>query len=184
MKIWALIVAVGVSAAVAFTLLQSRRNVVSVPVEKSVFSEEGLKMKNVQYRQNDAGAGAKWVLDAKEVRFSQDRDRVSFVNFILKVDRQDRPSLELRGDEGEYSKDSGLLHLWGNLEGWSGDGYRILTDQIVFDEKNRNLSNDRPVKIFGPYFLVEGRGLSVDLQKERFEVLSQVTAIVRKEPPI
>ena len=65
-----------------------------------------------------------------------------------------------------------------NLKGTSSDGYRIITDQILINEKTGRLSTDRRVKIFGPFFSIEGQGLSIDVEKETVKILSNVTSVI------
>ena len=76
------------------------------------------------------------------------------------------------------------MNLWGNLEGVSGNGFKIVTDHILINEKRRQLSTDRPVKIIGPYFSVHGRGLFVDLEKETLKIHTNVTAVINNDPLI
>jgi LPS export ABC transporter protein LptC len=88
--------------------------------------------------------------------------------------------LKLRGKKGDYSRDSGEIKLRGDLEGFSGTGYRIRTDDILINEKSGHVSTDKPVKIFGTTFSITGNGLFMDLKKKRFRILSDVVTIIEK----
>ena len=87
----------------------------------------------------------------------------------------------LKGEKGDYSRDSGRINLRGNLQGTSSDGYRVVTDQILINENTGLLNTDGHVKIFGPFFSIEGQGLSIDVEKETVKILSKVTSVINED---
>ena len=162
-----------------FYFFKSGKDLLKAPaLLKNLMSGEGLKLEDVHYTQDNPDKKIKWVVDAREVRFSGDRKNVEFVDFKLKVEPEDRPWFTLNGKKGHYSKDSGEIELFGSIDGFSSDGYRILTEYLLINEKAGNLSTDKPVKISGPFFVVDGKGLFADLKEERIEVLSNVTTTI------
>ena len=159
-----------------FYLLKSGKDLFKAPaLLKNLMSGEGLKLEDVHYAQDNPDDKIKWVVDAREVRFSGDRKNVEFVDFRLKVEPEDKPWFKLNGKKGSYSKDTGKIELFGSIDGFSSDGYRILTEYLLINEKAGHLSTDKPVKISGPFFVVDGQGLFADLKGERMKVLSNVT---------
>ena len=60
-------------------------------------------------------------------------------------------------------------------------GNGTLAEDIQINEKQGYVKTDKPVKIFGPFFSVKGRGLFIDLEKESIEILSDVTTTIFKE---
>jgi LPS export ABC transporter protein LptC len=167
-------------AMVAFYLATSGGMGLGVPLLKDIISGEGLTLKDIHYTHNDPDKKIKWVLDAQKVRFSSDKNKFFFHDFRLRVEQQGRPWYRLKGKKGDYSKTSGEINLWGDLEGTSDHGYRILTQHMLIDEKKSILRTKDRVKIFGPLFSVEGQGLFVDLDKEMLMILSDVTTTVKK----
>jgi LPS export ABC transporter protein LptC len=165
-------------AVVGFYLVKSGKEVFQEPFFEEIMSEGGLKLKDIHYTHDDPDEGLKWILDASEVRFSADKKSILFHDFRLTMEPESRVFLELKGNRGDYSRDSGEINLWGNLEGSSENGYRIVTEHILINERSGHLSTDKAVKIFGPFFSVAGQGLIVDLGKKRLKILSDVTAIV------
>jgi len=180
-KHWPLLAIVALMVVVSFYLAKPGKEIVQGPVAEGIAPKEGLKLKDIHYTQDDPDARIKWVLDAKEVTFSEDRNFIIFHDFRLEVAPEDRPWFRLKGKKGEYSRDSGDMKLWGDLEGSSQNGYRITTELIRINEKQGHMKTDKPVKIFGPFFSVKGRGLFIDLEKESVEILSDVTTIIFEE---
>jgi LPS export ABC transporter protein LptC len=163
---------------VALYFLKFDKKAIRETILEEILPDEGLVIKGFQYNQEDPDKGIRWALDAEEMRSSDNNNLISFHEFLLTVKTKDRPSIELKGEKGDYSRDSGEINLRGNLEGTSSNGYRIITDQIQINEKTGLLSTDRPVKIFGPFFSIDGQGLSIDVEKETVKILSNVTSVI------
>ncbi len=166
-------------ALVAAYLIRSGKDIFRNATFEKVISGEGIKLKDIHYTQDDPEKGMKWVLDAGEVKFSGDRQFISFHDFRLKVSPSDRSSFEVTGKNGDYSRATGELNLQGDLKGISEDGYRVITESIRFDEKKGILTNNKPVQILGPFFSVKGEGMFVDLRKKRLKILSRVTTVLK-----
>ncbi|HBF43486.1 MAG TPA: LPS export ABC transporter periplasmic protein LptC [Desulfobacteraceae bacterium] len=163
----------------AFYLMKSGKGIVQEPIIKEVVSEERIKLEDIHYTHEDPEKEMKWILDAKKVNFSADRNSIFFHDFKLTLQPKNKPWYKLTGKKGDYHKKSGVINLSGDLEGFSEDGYKITTEQMRINEKKGCLKTDKPVKISGPFFSVEGKGLFVDLKKEKAKILSDVTTIVK-----
>ncbi|MBW1785571.1 MAG: LPS export ABC transporter periplasmic protein LptC [Deltaproteobacteria bacterium] len=166
---------------VAFYLIQSGDNGLHEPDMDGVEAGEGLKLKDIHYTHDDADEGMKWILDAEEVSFSSDRNSMVFRDFKLRVEPESEQWVEMKGNRGEYSRDSGDIKLWGDLVGRSQGGYRFSTERLHINEKTRQARTDDVVEITGPLFSVRGKGLFADLNEERVEILSDVTSTLKQE---
>jgi len=168
---------------VAFYLAKSGKELVkTTALLKDMVSGEGLKLKDIHYRQDDPEDKLKWVLDAEEVQLSEDKKIVRFYDFDLKVEPEGRPGFKLSGKRGNYFKDSNKIELWGELKGFYGNNYEIFTEYLLVSDNLGRLSTEKPVKISGPFFTVKGRGLFVDLANETIKILSDVTTTLKEGP--
>jgi len=168
-------------ALVAINFIKSGKEVAQEPRMEDVVAKEGLKLKDIHYTHDDPDKGLKWVLDAKEVEFSEDKSFITFHNFQLRLKPKKKPGFKLNGKKGNFSEHSGDINLWGNVEGFSENGYKVFTEHVLINEKHGHISTDKPVKIVGPFFSVKGKGLFVDLEKETLKIFSDVTTTVKKE---
>lgn len=167
---------------VGFYLAKSGKELLkTTALLRNIVSGEGLELKDVHYRQDDPDEKIQWVLDAEEVQFSKDMKTIRFFDFRLKIEPEGEPWFKLSGKRGNYFKDSGKIELWGDLEGFYGDKYKIFTDYVLINEKLGNLTTEKPVKIVGPFFSVKGKGLFADMAKEKIKILSDVTTIINEE---
>jgi LPS export ABC transporter protein LptC len=169
-------------AVVCFYLFRSGEEVIQETFIEDIMPGEGLRFNGFHYAQNNPDKGVTWAIDAKEMRSSGDMNSISFNEFRMKVTPKDKPGIELTGEKGDYSRESGEMNLWGDLEGVSENGFKFVSDHLLINEKSRQLSTDKPVKIIGPYFSVHGRGLSVDLENETLKIHTNVIAVLNEDP--
>jgi LPS export ABC transporter protein LptC len=167
---------------VAFYLAKSGKELVkTTALLKDMVSGEGLKLKDIHYRQDDPEEKIKWVLDAEEVQLSEDNKIVKFYGFDLKVEPEGKPGFKLSGKRGNYYKDSNKIELWGDLKGFYGNNYQIFTEYLLVTDNLGHLSTEKRVQISGPFFTVKGRGLFADLNNETIKILSDVTTTLKEE---
>jgi LPS export ABC transporter protein LptC len=147
-------------------------------------SEEGIRIKDIHYVQDDPSQKVKWVLDASEAKLSKDQQVVTFADFHITLHPEERPAVTLKGRQGEFDKRTGRLLMQGDLQGESQDGYRFATEQVIYHHKEGYLETDRAVKISSGFLSVEGQGLFLDVGKEKLRILSKVTTLIYGEPPV
>ena len=99
----------------------------------------------------------------------------------MKLEPENRPPFELEGRRGEYDESSGEINLHGDLRGYSHNGYRIITEHIMYKRREGYLKTEAPVKITGPFFSVEGRGLYYNLDRGTLKIDADVTTLIDNE---
>jgi len=171
-------------AAMTVYLFQARRQPVEQKAAQDKESEEGIRLKDIHYVQDDPAQKVKWALDASEAKISKDQQFVTFVDFRVTLKPESRPAVTVQGKQGEFDKRTGRLVLQGDLRGETEDGYRFTTEQAVYHHNEGYLETDKAVKISGAFFSIEGKGLLLDLGKEKLQILSNATTLIYGEPPI
>jgi LPS export ABC transporter protein LptC len=141
---------------------------------------EGLRLENIKFIQDNPDEGARWILDANEVMMSDDRQNISFNRFHLKLEPDNNFTIDLVGSGGEYDRAADKIALHGDLEGHTENGYYISADNIVYKQKEGNLSADGPVEIKGPFLSVTGKGLRINLEKETIGIISDTRTFIKK----
>lgn len=179
-KNWPLLGIAILVVTVLFYLGRSRKEVVGEPALPGV-AAEGVKLENMHFTHESTGEGVRWTLDAQEVKISEDRHQISFTNFLLKLEPQNRQVVHLEGKTGHYDKTAGRLLLRGDLRGRTEDGYTLATESAVYNQNEGRLTSDEQVSITGPFFSVEGRGLAYDVGAEVLEIKSDVKTKITGE---
>lgn len=182
-KHWPLVAMGFLIAAMTIYLFQARREPMDQKAAQDKESEEGIRLKDIHYVQDDPAHKVKWTLDASEAKLSKDQQFVTFVNFHVTLKPENKPVVTVQGKQGEFDKRSGRLVLQGDLVGETEDGYRFTTEQAVYHHKEGTLETDQAVKISGAFFSIDGKGLFLDLGKEKLQILSNATTLIYGEPP-
>ncbi|MBW2029428.1 MAG: LPS export ABC transporter periplasmic protein LptC [Deltaproteobacteria bacterium] len=182
-KHWPVLGILLVLGAVAFYLFGSGADFFAkrgLTILSDGFLEEGIKLENISYTQDNPEEKLRWTLDAKEVTFSKDRQFMTFKDFRLKLETTERPSLRLEGKRGEYDRKSGLITLRDDLKGYTDNGYSFFTDLMVYNNKEGTVKTDKPIRIVGPFFSVTGQGLTLSLEREVLQVHESITTIANR----
>ncbi len=141
---------------------------------EAILPDAGLTVKNFHYSEDTL------VLDADEGTYSQDKQRVTLVNFHLKLEPLNSPSMEIKGEQAEWDRGLKVISLRGNLQGYSNNGYGIFTENLTYEQKDGALKTDEHVRITGPFFSVNGKGLLCYPERQRFKIISDITALIEK----
>ncbi|MBN2061432.1 MAG: LPS export ABC transporter periplasmic protein LptC [Deltaproteobacteria bacterium] len=141
-------------------------------------SEDGLKLENIHYIQDDPDEGVKWILDAGEVRFSEDKQSISFDNFELNLSPDSERTIKLSGDSGNYNRSLKELELKGKLRACTKDGYSIITEHLFFRQDEGILSSEESVDLSGPFMTVKGMGFRLDIEDMNLKILKDVTTLI------
>ena len=163
---------------VAIYLTKAYREFGQGRVLPDIFSNDGIKLADINFSQSRPDDALKWNVDAKEVRLSKDRQFIYFKDFQLRLDRAESSSLYFEGRCCDYDQNAGEASLYGDLQGSTDDGYQIATQQLFYKQKEGLLTTEDPVEITGPFFSVSGRGLRFDLEKETLKIFSGVTTLI------
>jgi LPS export ABC transporter protein LptC len=176
-KNWPLVVIALLICSVLLYVGRAGKQVVRKPVVPDA-PTEGVKLADIHYTHEGSKDGIRWILDAEEVRISQNRERFDFTAFRLKLEPPDKAAVHLVGKNGSYDKAAGRLILSGDLRGHTEDGYTFATERMVFNQSEGHLSTEDPIQITGPMLSVEGRGLNYHVNAETLEIGSAVTTLI------
>lgn len=171
-------------ASVTVYLFQARTEPVKEKPGQGEESQEGVRLKDIHYVQEDPTHKVRWTLDASEATLSKDQQFVTFMNFQVTLKPEDKSAVTMQGKQGEFDKRTGQLVLQGDLTGETEDGYRFATEQVVYHHKEGYMETDKAVRMSGAFFSVEGKGLFLDVAKEKLQILSDTTTLIYGRPPI
>ncbi|MBW1801672.1 MAG: LPS export ABC transporter periplasmic protein LptC, partial [Deltaproteobacteria bacterium] len=141
-------------------------------------SKEGVSLEDIHFIQEDPDDNVKWILDASKAQFSKSGQFITFKDFHMTLEPEDKPAIELKGNRGSFDRSTGAINLYENLQGTTDDGYKMTTEHVFYQQKDGYLKTEVPVKVTGPYFSIEGKGLYFNLERETLVIKDNVTAII------
>ena len=86
----------------------------------------------------------------------------------------------MKGNSGDYNKNTNEINLRGNLIGKTNSGYMLNTENIIYKQREGCLKTDNQVRIVGPFFSIAGEGLEFDLHEEKLIITSHVTTLIKQ----
>ncbi|UCG99738.1 MAG: LPS export ABC transporter periplasmic protein LptC [Deltaproteobacteria bacterium] len=159
---------------VAFFLFKVPRLAMVSSKTPNLIPGESLKISDIEYGQDYKNGEGKWKLKAKEGHFFDKTQIVTLKDVLLKLDSFKENSFTIKGNEGDYIRESGEIILRGDVIGSSTNGYQIETSLLIYRQKDESVETDKPIRVIGPFFHIKGDGLYIDLKKKTFTVKGNV----------
>ena len=181
-KLWP-IFAICISFILVFlyaTLNGNKRFTVSVS-ENNTEEGDDTKLTNILFTQILPDKGEKWSMDAKEVGFSGKGDIVLFKDFKMNFKSSNGDELRLKGKQGRFIKKEGRIDMEKDIHIWIDVGYELMTDKLLYNQKDGILFTDKNVIIEGPLLRIVGKGLYCDYGRGYLRIGSGVTTYIGKE---
>ncbi|MEI6127568.1 MAG: LPS export ABC transporter periplasmic protein LptC, partial [Pseudomonadota bacterium] len=81
---------------------------------------------------------------------------------------------------GEFNTETKNITMTGAIEGLMPDNTTIHTESFFFNNEKRLITTDDNIVITRSNFSMEGRGMIIDLAREKLSILGNVKALGRK----
>lgn len=169
-----ILVTVALFALVVAIMLVAKSRTVRVEAEGPRPSAADLAMKDVELQEESSGGGH-WQLRADHASVFDQEGRTALQNVTVRVHDRDT-SWTIVGEEGDFFKESKNLEIRRNVVMTSNDGLRLETTILRWQDAERRLWTDRPVRIFREGTVVDGSALDVRLDQEATTVNGRVRA--------
>ena len=144
----------------------------------SVSNDTFAAIKDVHYVKTDHGV-KEWELKASSGKYYKDRDQAVFNDVILKVFFKDGRPLTLVGDVGMVETKTKDVEIQNNVIGSFDTTYKFYTNSLKYDSKKRRIFTPDRIVFAGYGIEIEGVGISIDIDRERFSVLKDVSTVVK-----
>lgn len=142
---------------------------------------ESQKVSGIKFSQDYKNGEGIWRLKAKEGHMFDESQIVALKDVFLELDSVKSDSFTIKGNEGDYFRESGKVVLKGDVIGRSTNGYQIETSVLIYRQNDESVQTDEPISVVGPFFRVRGDGLYVDLKGKRFVVKKNVCTTIMGE---
>ncbi len=138
-----------------------------------VVLDADIKVNRVNLRELD-GERVVWELTAKEGRYVRGEGTVFLKEVELIFYSRSGETYTLTAREGRYDERYGNVRLTGDVVGTSSDGYRVLTDSLLYRAREGLIETDDKVVVKGPDMVIEGVGLQIDIDRSLFTMKGRV----------
>ena len=139
-----------------------------------------MQLHKIHYTSTNEQGEKEWELDATTANYFKDKKLAEFHDVSIIFYSKKGKTFTLRGDTGSLNTETKDVYLSGNVVGTSSDGYQFRTETLTYKANKHRAKTDRKVVLEGPQFNLEGRGMVMDLEKEKVFLLKDVRAREKK----
>ncbi len=115
-----------------------------------------------------------WEIRAKEAVYTEDRKTAEFTEIEAFFYPEGAGSLRLAGTRGRLHTDTQDVELDGGVRLISSKGYTLTTDHVKYTQSDRTIRTDAQVFIRGEGMAMSSVGMTIAIEDERLEFLSEV----------
>jgi LPS export ABC transporter protein LptC len=118
---------------------------------------------------------------AGSAAMTEDESETRLTGFSLLAHPTGAPPLTLAAETGTLGKERSEVTAHGRVVVYDGAGRGVLTDSLTMQDNGRKIVTDAPVRIYGPSFVIFGKGMVAYPDEETVELVSDVTAVFMPE---
>ncbi|MDY6843208.1 MAG: LPS export ABC transporter periplasmic protein LptC [Thermodesulfobacteriota bacterium] len=122
----------------------------------------------------------KWELIADSCEYFDNRSLATFMSPVVNFFQKNGETITVIGDKGIFYIDEKRVDLRDNVVVTSSEGYRLVTNALLYDAEEKKIQNN------GPFTLstyrggrITGKGILIEMDDHRFHVLQAVKASFR-----
>ena len=174
-RFWLLLLIGSVLASVAF-FLSTNSHVRLMPKRFELSGTDAdLRIKDVFLTEDKKGVKS-WELKAKWAKMYRKGNKTILEDLRVKVFVEGRKPIHITGEAGELDNKNKNITIRGNVEVVSEEGFTLRTEELSWNNEQREIVTDRPVWISSRNFRLRGQGLRIKVDEERFWLQQKVTA--------
>ncbi len=137
-------------------------------------SQVDLSLEELHYTQNESGKRS-WTLDADEARYERENGQALLEAVRLTLFDAGRfGDIQLKAQHGQLKQDERQVEVWGQVEVVTAKGEKLFTERLHYDDQQRQLGTDEPIRFLSPQMEMTGVGLQVDIDTGRMQVKENV----------
>ena len=152
---------------------------VALSIDIGRMLDDGCKMFISQqdvFLTEDKGGEKAWELKAEWARMYRENNKTLLEDIRVKVFIQNRKPIHITGESGELNNESKDIQIRGNVEVISEDGYTLRTEELKWLSEKREIVTEKAVWIAGKTFRLNGNGLRLKVDEQRFRLENKVKA--------
>lgn len=141
---------------------------------KALPKQVDLSLEELHYTQNEAGKRS-WTLDADKAEYQRDNSRALLDAVHLTLFEAGRfGDIQLQAQHGLLKQEERQVEVWDQVRVSSARGEQLLTERLHYDDQQRRLTTDEPIRFSSPRMELTGTGMQIDIDTGRLLVKNDV----------
>lgn len=139
-----------------------------------------MQIDNIHYEQTNQHAFKEWELDAQSAQYFKDENKIVLKSIVVTFFSNEGKVYKLTAEHGELYTDSKDVKVSGDVVAVTDEGYRIQADSFQYNADERKIFTNDDVTLSSEKLVMKGKGMVVDLNKEKLYILKEVRALGKK----
>ncbi len=133
-----------------------------------------LALEQLHYTQTEEGR-RRWTLDADKAEYRRQQGQAALETVQLTLYEAGRLGpVRLQADQGLLDQEERQVEVWGNVVIKTERGEQLYTERLHYDDQQRRLSTDGPVRLLSDRMELTGIGMQIDLEREQLLIKKDV----------
>jgi len=111
-----------------------------------------------------------WTLKADSLRYSRTNQLLQFDKVEIALLQADQGNILVSGERAKYDRKAKIVRLVGRVFVHNLRGYRLTANELIYKVDTKKVLVPGRFKIIGPKLILNGRGLSLDLDSRRLQI--------------
>jgi LPS export ABC transporter protein LptC len=111
-----------------------------------------------------------WELKAEAVTYQQPQSLISFKKVTLTYFPKGDARITLVGNLGKLDTQKKNVFIEGEVMVSTPDGYELKVPSLHYEDQKREIFSDGPFTFKGPNFILDGQGVSMNLESQKVSV--------------
>lgn len=156
------------------------RDTIQEPEPPANTKDADMNFQKIHYTSTDENGVKEWELTALAANYFQAKKLAEFEKVDITFYYKEGQVFTLRSDIGLLNITTRDITLSGNVIGTSNDGYQFRTGSLQYNAEKRQAKTEDKAFLEGPQFSLEGKGMVVDIEREKIFLLNDVQARGKK----
>jgi LPS export ABC transporter protein LptC len=159
---------------------KKRPIVINQDTQLAAETDANLVLNNVSYSTLGADNFKLWDLHARTARVFEDGNQINLEGLEIMFYQRSGAPYQIKADQGELDMKTRNIHIRGNVKALLPDNAIIETHSAFYDNTNRIITSPDPLTITRGSLIMQGVGLTADLNAETVSILKNVKVIGNK----
>jgi LPS export ABC transporter protein LptC len=146
-------------------------------IKQDIISLADLSIHKFHFTEREKGK-RKWEIWADRAERFLSRDLVHMDRVKVEFLLDEGGWVHLSGRLGDYFEKEKRIELSGDVQVQTDSGYTLYADQLVWEEKQKRISSEKPVRMVTERYVIEGERMSYQTDSKKLNLVGGIRTVI------